>query len=171
MKANQIPHRTIWVKPNDPRVIQVIDQRSLPHRFVTEDLTNLDETVRAIKDMHVRGAPLIGVTAAYGVYLALLGTPNGASFDSYFNEAISKLRKARPTAVNLEWAVSEQLNAIQHAQSLQEKIKIAFDTAGRMADQDVETCRKIGEYGLGLIEQIHRKKNALGRTSAAPRAG
>ncbi len=159
MNVNQVPHRTIWIKPGNPRTIQVIDQRFLPHQFVIEDLTNLEETIRAIKDMHVRGAPLIGVTAAYGVYLALLHAPK-TNFESYFKEAMERLQNARPTAVNLAWAVSEQLRATQSAQSIEEKTKIAFARAGEIADQDVETCRRIGEYGLALIEQIYRKKKS-----------
>lgn len=158
MNVNQIPYRTIWPKRGSPHVIQIIDQRYLPHQFMIEDLTHLDETIRAIKDMHVRGAPLIGVTAAYGVYLALLHAPKNSSFDSYLNEALWKLRQARPTAVNLEWAVEEQRRVIDSVKSIDEKIKIAFEKANQMANSDVTTCEKIGEYGYRIIEQISRVK-------------
>ncbi len=159
MKVNHISYRSIWVKPGNGRTLQIIDQRYLPHRFVIEDLTNLEQTIAAIKDMHVRGAPLIGVTAAYGVYLALLGAPKNSSLDSYLRESLARLRNARPTAVNLEWAVERQQQMIQPFESIEEKIKAALQTANQMADQDVETCQKIGNHGLKLIEQIHQKKN------------
>ncbi len=150
MKANKIPYRTIWVKPNHPDIIQIIDQRLLPHQFVIEGISKLEEMVRAIKDMHVRGAPLIGVAAAYGVYLALK--------EKNFDESIQKLCAPRPTAVNLEWAVQRQLKAISKTSLMDEKIKIAFETANQMADEDVEICQKIGEHGLKLIEEISCQK-------------
>lgn len=159
LKVNRDSYRTIWVKPSDERVIQIIDQRYLPHRFVVEDISNLEQMIAAIKDMHLRGAPLIGVAAAYGVYLTLLHAPKDKTCDDYFTRSLTQLGKSRPTAVNLQWAIAEQLRAVQSVPSLDEKIKAAFQTAQRMADQDVERCQKIGEYGLVLIEQISRKKN------------
>jgi methylthioribose-1-phosphate isomerase len=154
VKISHPPKRSIWVKPDDARTIQIIDQRFLPHRLVIENLTSLDQTVQAIREMHVRGAPLIGVTAAYGVYLALLEAPKDASFRDYLVKAIGKLRESRPTAANLEWAIRIQLKAIERAQSLEQKIQLAFETANRIAEEDIQICRNIGEHGLSLIKEI-----------------
>jgi methylthioribose-1-phosphate isomerase len=158
MKVNNTPYRTIWVKQGDPATIQIIDQRYLPHQFVIADVTNLNETVSAVKDMQVRGAPLIGVTAAYGIYLALLKAPRGQNVEKHLEESARKLRSARPTAINLSWAIERQIKAIAQVNSIGGKIKKALETANQMADEDVETCRKIGEHGLKLIETISRKK-------------
>ena len=158
MNANNVPYRTIWVKPNDPFTIQIIDQRRLPHQFVIEELTNVEEVVRAIKEMHVRGAPLIGVTAAYGVYFALREAWQNQNFDSYLKTSLQKLRQARPTAVNLEWAIQRQLKVNAPIESMDEKIQAAFETANQMAEKDIETCQKIGDYGLKLIEKISERK-------------
>ena len=154
MNVNQVSYRTIWVKPNDPSVIQIIDQRHLPHEFVIENISSLEGMIRAIKDMHVRGAPLIGVAAAYGVYLALREKRNNQEFE----KAIQKLRQSRPTAVNLEWAIQRQLKAIANRSSHEEKIQTAFQMANQMADEDVQICQQIGEHGLTLIENISRQK-------------
>ncbi len=157
-KPNFAPHRSIWVKSNSPETLQIIDQRFLPHELVIEDITGLDQTVHAIKDMHVRGAPLIGVTAAYGIYLALLHAPKDSSFKEYLTEAARKLRDSRPTAVNLEWAIRRMLKAVEGIKTLEDKIQAAFKTAGKILEEDVAVCRKIGEYGLPLIREISKQK-------------
>ncbi len=157
-KPDFSPHRSIWLKPDAPEILQIIDQRFLPHDLVIEDITTLDQTVQAIKDMHVRGAPLIGVTAAYGIYLALLRAPKDSSFKEYLTEAARKLRDSRPTAVNLEWAIRRMLKAIVGLKTLEEKIQTAFKTAGQILEEDVVVCRKIGEYGLPLIREISKIK-------------
>ena len=95
-------YRTIWLKPDDKRVVQLIDQRALPHRFVVEDVTTVEQMATAIREMHVRGAPLIGAAAAYGMYLAMLAEMEP-------NDAAALLRATRPTAVNLAWAIERQL--------------------------------------------------------------
>ncbi len=151
MKVNKKHYRTIWVKSDDPKVVQIIDQRSLPHQFVIEDLRTVDEAVAAIKDMHVRGAGLIGASAAYGMYLAAL--------EGNIIEAGKRLKAARPTAVNLAWAVDKQMKAIEIGKSDDEKIVIAFKTANQITDEDAEYCRRIGEHGLKIIEGISKKKN------------
>lgn len=146
------------MKEDDEKVIRVIDQRHLPHRFVVEELHSLDEVITAIKEMHVRGAGLIGAAAGYGMYLAALKAPENDSFDSYMAKAGEKLRAARPTAVNLSWAVEKQLQAIKKGTSPREKISIAYKTAGDIAEMDVDYCRRIGEHGVKIIEGISRKK-------------
>lgn len=150
-------YRTIWLKENDKNVVQIIDQRSLPHQFVIEDLKYVEDVARAIKDMHVRGAGLIGVAAGYGMYLAALQAPSN-DFDSFMVSAGNKLKNTRPTAVNLAWAVERQLNAVKQSNDIAEKIKIAFETANKIADEDVEYCRMIGRHGLKIIRKLSRKK-------------
>ncbi len=158
MNINGKHYRTIWVDPGNEKVIRIIDQRHLPHRFVLEDLRSLSDAITAIKDMHVRGAGLIGATAGYGMYLAALEAPSGDEFDNYLRDAGSSLKAARPTAVNCSWAVDLQLQAMKKGSETYEKISIAKSTADEIADMDAEYCRRIGEHGVKLIEEISRKK-------------
>ncbi len=144
--------RTIWVK--DQKTIEVIDQRQLPHHFVVVQLCTCDEVVHAIKSMIVRGAPLIGATAAYGVYLALLEIQNAGKSEGYLEEAFEKLRHSRPTAVNLFWALDRMKSALTPANNLEEQIEIAFQEANSIVEDDIETCRMIGVHGLPLLEEI-----------------
>ena len=101
-------YRTIWLKPDDERVVQLIDQRALPHRFAVEDVQTVEEMATAIRDMHVRGAPLIGTAAAFGMYLAML-----AEMDPH--EAATLLRATRPTAVNLPGRSSGNWRRLRNA--------------------------------------------------------
>jgi methylthioribose-1-phosphate isomerase len=151
-------YRTIWVKEDNDRVIQIIDQRRLPHELHIENLTSSDEVARAIKDMYVRGAPLIGVTAAYGMYLATLEAPKN-NFDGFVYSAGEKLKKTRPTAVNLAWAVDRQIEEIKKGTTVDEKINIALKTANDMAEEDIASCKKIGERGVKIIEDVSERKN------------
>ena len=154
-------YRTIWVKEDDEKVVQVIDQRFLPHKFIIEDLTNVDEAARAIKEMHIRGAGLVGATAGFGMYLAALEAPKDTSesFTGFMESAGEKLKATRPTAVNLEWAVHRQLDAMAEVPSVDEKVAVAFQTAKDIADEDADFCRRIGEHGVSIIEEISRQKN------------
>ena len=154
-------YRTIWLKPDDPKVVQIIDQRPLPHKFVVEDLTSTDEMARAIKEMHLRGAGLIGAAAGYGMYLAALEAPQSsfAAFMDYLRSAGEKLKQTRPTAVNLEWAVERQLAGIaSRASTPAEGVAAALAVATEIADEDAEFCRRIGEHGVKIIEEIYEKK-------------
>ncbi|MBN2892717.1 MAG: S-methyl-5-thioribose-1-phosphate isomerase [Bacteroidales bacterium] len=159
MYANCKNYRTIWVNRNDNKIISVIDQRYLPHKFVIEDLRTVDDVFVAIKDMLVRGAGLIGAAAGYGMYIAALEAPKDNNFDEFILKSAEKLNSARPTAVNLSWAIDKQLKAIKKGSSIEEKIKIAFDTANEIADSDALSCKKIGEHGSKIIEEISKKKN------------
>jgi methylthioribose-1-phosphate isomerase len=159
MNVNGKAFRTIWLKPGDEKVIQIIDQRYLPHRFIIENIETVDQMAAAIKDMHLRGAGLIGAAAGFGMYLATLEAQTNDSFDEFMLAAAEQLRSTRPTAVNLSWAVSRQLNAIQNGTTIQEKINIALTTAAEIANEDAEYCRRIGEHGLKLIEAISKNKN------------
>src|SRR4051794_12674360 len=143
-------YRTIWPQPGDGRVIQIIDQRALPHRFVIEDVRTVAEMAAAIREMHLRGAGLIGAAAGYGMYLA--------TFEPDLNAAAEQLKATRPTAVNLAWAIDRQLDAIAAATSPVEKQTVAFRTAQQIADEDAEYCRRIGEHGIQLIRSLSEKK-------------
>lgn len=150
-------YRTIWPDTADRRIIKIIDQRQLPHRFVVEELARLDDFVTAIRDMHVRGAGLIGAAAGFGIYSAVLEAP-AADFDACINKAAEKLISTRPTAKNLGWAVDRQLQALKTEASPEARIEKSFATACLIADEDAEFCRCIGEHGLQIISAISEKK-------------
>jgi len=146
--------RTIWREPNDERVVQLIDQRFLPHDFVIEEVRSVEQMATAIREMHVRGAGLIGASAGYGMYLATLEATRRDSFDEHIARAAAQLRATRPTAVNLAWAIDRQLQNIAAGKTADEKIALALRTADLIADEDAEHCKMIGQHGLALIEQI-----------------
>jgi methylthioribose-1-phosphate isomerase len=150
--------RTIWLD-NDLMTVKVIDQRFLPHQLVISDLKTVDHVIAAVKEMVVRGAPLIGVTGAYGVYLATLNSPGETIEDPYIKAECSRLKSARPTAVNLAWGVDRVFSAVAGVSGNSEKIDIARKEAEKIAEEEVENCRKIGEYGVGLIQEISYRKN------------
>jgi len=151
-------YRTIWLKEGDNRVVQVIDQRFLPHQFLIEEIATSDEMATAITEMHVRGAGLIGAAAGYGMYLAAIAAARSDSFDAYLAAAFGRLKAARPTAVNLAWAIERQLGAIALGQSPGEKVRLALEMAKAIAEEDAEHCRLIGRHGLDLIQQIASRK-------------
>src|SRR5438876_543437 len=167
--------RTIWLSPANEQVVQLIDQRFLPHRLVIEDVSTVAQMATAIREMHVRGAGLIGATAGYGMYLATIeaaGSPAVAGFDRHVTDAAAQLKATRPTAVNLAWAVERQLTSIAKGKSevraaqaldwrktVQRKVALALATAKEIAAEDEEHCRMIGQHGLDLIEQVARRKN------------
>ena len=161
MKVHGKHYRTIWLSQDDVNVVQIIDQRQLPHKFVIEDLKSVADVARAIKDMYVRGAGLIGATAGFGMYIAALKAPRES--EKAFMDALAtdgeKLIATRPTAVNLEWAVKRQLEAIKSDEGgVEAKIRVARDMAQTIADEDAEFCRRIGEHGQKIIEEISRQK-------------
>lgn len=156
MNVNGQHYRTIWL--HNKTTVQIIDQRHLPHRFVIEDLRTVDETANAIKEMHLRGAGLIGAAAGFGIYLAALEYAKSDDFMPKMHIAGEKLKATRPTAVNLEWAVNRQLEELSTANSVSEKIDITLKTAQAIADEDAAACKNIGEQGLSLIETISQKK-------------
>lgn len=160
MKINGTPYRTIWLKKGDPATVQIIDQRHLPHRFVIEDLKTLENFETAIRDMHVRGAPLIGSAAAYGMYVAALSFRDAVFFDEKMQAAATRLQATRPTAVNLAYAIALVLEAIFKEKTPEAKIAAALHTACIITEESVEHCRLIGQHGLNIIEKIwHQKQN------------
>lgn len=163
MKINGTSFRTIWLKPDDPTTVQIIDQRHLPHNFVIEDLRTLEDFEKAIRDMHVRGAPLIGSAAAYGMYVAALGFSE-KNFDQKIQEAALRLKATRPTAVNLAYAADLILHRISNRKSIEEKVAVILQAANAVTEESVEHCRLIGEHGLSLIEEIRSGKMISGKT-------
>ncbi len=169
MKVGGQHFRTIWLNPANEQVVQLIDQRFLPHRFVIEEVSTVAQMAIAIREMHVRGAGLIGASAGYGMYLATIeaaGSPAVAGFDQRLANAAAQLKATRPTAVNLAWAVERQLTNIAKGKSepdwhktVQRKVALALATAKEIAAEDEEHCRMIGQHGLSLIEQIARKRD------------
>ncbi|SDG70436.1 S-methyl-5-thioribose-1-phosphate isomerase [Roseospirillum parvum] len=152
MNINGTPYRTIWTAA-DGRTVQIIDQTRLPHDLVIVDLTGLTEAARAIKDMLIRGAPLIGATAAYGMALAMAEDTS----DRHLDTAATTLLATRPTAVNLRWGV-ERLKALLAPLPEAERLEAAYAEAARVADEDVAMCAGLGEHGLKLIRAIHQRK-------------
>ena len=157
MKVNNQHYHTIWLKENDDSVVQIIDQRYLPHEFVIEDLRSVDEVAHAIQDMHVRGAPLIGVTAAFGMYFAALEAKGKLHFMKAIHEAAEQLKATRPTAVNLAWAIDYQLGFLGQ-KNVDNLPTIFLRNAQRIKKDSIERCRKIGEFGLELVEEIFNDK-------------
>ena len=151
--------RTIWLDENE-NVVKIIDQRKLPHELIIVDLKTVDDAITAIKDMYVRGAPLIGVTGAYAVYLAALNAPTADIDREYLMAEADRIKAARPTAVNLAWGVDQVLSAIVRLSAPDEKIRTARAMAATITEQEVENCRKIGEHGLSVIEQISQRKKS-----------
>jgi methylthioribose-1-phosphate isomerase len=162
MNVNGKHYRTVWLKEDDPSLVQIIDQRYLPYEFVIEDLKTVEQVGTAIKDMHARGAGLIGALAGFGMYLAALDAPQTSSneFMKSFVSSGEELITARPTAVNLEWAVHRQIEAVNRVENPKEKIDKARRSAQEIADEDAEYCRRIGEHGVSLIEAIYEKKGS-----------
>ena len=153
MKINGTPYRTIW--PTADGAVEIIDQTRLPHVFATLRLANMRDAEFAIRSMQVRGAPLIGVTAAYGVALSM---KHHAS-DAALRATCDMLAKARPTAVNLRWAI-ERMRDFLSPLPAGERAEAAWREAGRIADQDVQINEAIGRHGLEIIRAAHQQKNS-----------
>lgn len=157
MNVNGRHYRTIWIEGHDK--VRIIDQRFLPHQWIEEDLSCTEDVVRAIADMHVRGAGLIGATAGYGMWLAAREAAREPDqFQTTLAKLADRISAARPTAVNLVWAVNRQLAAMACAESPDEAIAIACQTAIEIADEDADCCRRIGLHGLDLIRGLSEKK-------------
>lgn len=156
MKINGKDQRTIWRHPDNPEQIQIIDQRSLPHELVVETLIQPEDFARAIKEMHVRGAPLIGATGAYGLYVAALRA-SADQFEAQIQAAKKMLQATRPTAVDLFYCLDLVEQAIAEGETIEEKRLRAGQEADRIVDESAEHCRQIGLHGLPLIEAIYAK--------------
>ena len=150
MKIEGKEYRTIWFENN---FVKIIDQTKLPHNFIIKELKTLDEAVNAIKTMEVRGAPLIGVTAAYGIVLAI---KENNDFD-FIKKSSEKLVNARPTAINLQWAVHRMSNRLSFVNP-KDLFDVALKEADEICNEDINFCKNIGLNGLNIIEEIYNKK-------------
>ena len=159
MKVDGRHFRSIWLEP-DGWSVGAIDQRRLPHEFVVARIESVDAAAEAIRAMLVRGAPLIGATAAYGIALAMRADPSDAALD----QACRMLIATRPTAVNLKWALDEMRRAVRPLPPAA-RAAAAYARAGEIAEQDVAINREIGRHGLALIEAISatRKSRRTGQ--------
>ena len=152
MNINGTAYRTIWREPGTGSVT-TFDQTLLPHRLETIELGSMEDAARAILTMQVRGAPLIGATAAYGLALALAADAS----DANLAHAIDHLARQRPTAINLRWALEEVRTEVAPLPP-RDRAAAAFAAAARICDDDVETCRRIGAHGLALVRAIAAAK-------------
>jgi methylthioribose-1-phosphate isomerase len=153
MKIQGKAYRTIWPTP-DGSAVEVIDQTKLPHAFATTRLASAEDAAEAIRSMVVRGAPLIGATAAYGVALAMREDASDDALDTVHDMLLA----TRPTAVNLRWALTRMCNTLRNRPRVS-RADAAWAEAAAICDEDVETCRRIGEHGLDLFRAAAAKKN------------
>ena len=153
MKIGDTPYRSIWLAP-DRTTVQIIDQTRLPHDLVIADLVTMQDAATAIRDMWVRGAPLIGATAAYGMALQMAHDPS----DSGLTHGYDTLYATRPTAVNLRWAL-EDLRALLAPLAASARRDAAYTRAAAICDEDVEINRRIGAHGLSVIEAVAARKS------------
>lgn len=158
MNVDGKPHRTIWLKPGDDSIVQIIDQRYLPHRYIVEDLRDYRAGVTAIRDMLVRGAPLIGATAAWSLYLACLESQDSERQLPFLQAAADALMATRPTAVNLRWAIRRVMESLSDVSGNDARARVARAQAEAICEEDVEICRSLGNHGLALIEDLARSK-------------
>ena len=150
MKIEGKSYKTIWFENN---IVKIIDQTKLPHQFIVKDLKTVQEAINAIKTMEVRGAPLIGATAAFGLVLTIIEKNDL----SYLKKASEDLIASRPTAINLKWAVDRMMKKLSGVNS--DKIfKIALAEAQTIVKEDIGFCKSIGLNGLKIIEEIYNKK-------------
>jgi methylthioribose-1-phosphate isomerase len=152
MKIDGVHYRTIWLA-DDGWSVRIIDQTKLPHSFEIASLRTVEEAATAIRAMQVRGAPLIGATAAYGICLAMHDDPSDATLE----RAAAALAATRPTAVNLRWAVDAMVAAVADLPE-GDRTAAAYRAAADICDRDVETCRRIGEHGLAILKEMGERK-------------
>ena len=150
MKIENKEYRTIWFENN---VVKIIDQTKLPHQFIIKDLKTVKEAISAIKTMEVRGAPLIGATAAYGIALAVKENND----PDFIKKSSDNLIQSRPTAINLKWAVDRMIKKLSGI-NRDEILDIALKEAKEICDEDEKFCKNIGLNGLKIIEEIYKKK-------------
>ncbi len=150
MRIEGKEYRTIWF---ENKVVKIIDQTKLPHKFIIKDLKTVKDAINAIKVMEVRGAPLIGATAAYGLVLSIIENND----QSFLKKSAENLINSRPTAINLKWAVDRMINKLSGVNS-DKILEIALKEAKEICEEDVKFCENIGLNGLKIIEEIYNKK-------------
>ena len=150
MRIEGKEYRTIWFEKN---VVKIIDQTKLPHQFIIKDLKNVKDVINAIKLMEVRGAPLIGATAAYGLVLALIENND----HSFLKKTAKDLIDSRPTAINLKWAIDRMMNKLTGINN-DKNLEIALNEVNEICEEDIKFCENIGLNGLKIIEEIYNRK-------------
>jgi methylthioribose-1-phosphate isomerase len=150
MKIQNKEYRTIWYEDD---VVKIIDQTKLPHQFIIKDLKTVQDAIKAIKLMEVRGAPLIGGTAAYGIVLAIQENPD----PKFIQKSAKELIQSRPTAINLKWAVDRIMKKLADFNN-DKVLDIALNEAKEICDEDERFCKNIGINGLKIIEEIYKRK-------------
>ena len=155
MKIEGKEYRTIWFD-EQKQIVKIIDQTKLPHHFIIKDIKTVKDAINAIKNMEVRGAPLIGGTAAYGIVLAALESSNF----NFIKKSSENLIKSRPTAINLKWAVDRMIKKLSKIKSDQ-IFNTALNEVKDICDEDEKFCQKIGLNGLKVIEEIYNKKKDI----------
>lgn len=153
--------QTIWIDEAYPDAVRIIDQTKLPFHYEEFTVDSVDSMAHAIEAMLVRGAGLIGVAAGWGMYLAAIETRDMAALDAdeYLRSSAKKLNATRPTAANLGWAVDRQLNHLLGIDDDDARVTAAQQLAQEIMDDDIESCRRIGEFGLALISDLHARLN------------
>jgi len=152
MKIEGKEYRTIWFD-EEKKIVNIIDQTKLPHQFIIKNLKTVNDTINAIKSMEVRGAPLIGATAAYGLVLAIIENND----QSFLKKSSEDLINSRPTAINLKWAVDRMMKKLSGVNS-DKILAIAINEAKEICEEDIKFCENIGLNGLKIIEEIYNKK-------------
>ena len=147
MRIEGKEYRTIWFENNS---VKIIDQTKLPHKFIVKELKTVNDAINAIKTMEVRGAPLIGATAAYGLVLAILENND----QTFLKKASEDLIYSRPTAINLKWAVDRMMQKLSGVNS-DKILEIALSEAKEICEEDIKFCESIGINGLKIIEEIY----------------
>ncbi len=150
MKINDKPYKTIWFENN---IVKIIDQTKLPHQFTIKSLKTVEDAINAIKKMEVRGAPLIGATAAFGLVLAIIENKD----QNFIKKSSENLVKSRPTAINLKWALDRVNKRISGTNS-KNIFQVALEEARAICEEDIKFCKNIGLNGLKIIEEITNKK-------------
>ena len=150
MRIDGKEYRTIWF---ENKIVKIIDQTKLPHQFVIKKLKTIKDAIHAIKFMEVRGAPLIGATAAYGLVLSIIENND----QSFLKKSSRELINSRPTAINLKWSIDRMMNKISGVNS-DKILEIALNEANNICEEDINFCKNIGLNGLKLIEEIYKKK-------------
>jgi methylthioribose-1-phosphate isomerase len=158
LRATSEDFRTIWLKPGDRATVQIIDQRKLPHNYVIADLRTWQDGMHAISEMLVRGAPLIGATAAWSLYLAALECSGSDESLAFLASAADKIGSTRPTAVNLQWALDRVMQRA-HDDDDNDLVAVLRNEAETICEEDIAISRGIGEHGLKIIEEISKRKS------------
>lgn len=158
MRIGNQNYQSIWVDESDPSVVRIIDQQKLPFFFEIKELRSIDDVYSAIDEMTVRGAPLIGAAAAFGIYLSTLEINFHTNIRDHLSNAARYLISCRPTAVNLAWAVNYVMEKLKKDFSTESLSATALDAAKEICAKEKENCRQIGNHGLKLIEEISEKK-------------